>query len=224
MDKMLLAIAAMPLLAAQASLVAEDAIFETATLVASVRGNGDELGFDVDIDGDTIVAGAPKEPVGGPRQGAVYVFLKPVGGWVESPTESAALQRSITNPPGEFGRHVAVSGDVVVVGDPVIWRTREDGPRDYARAYVFVKPASGWSGLLTESATLRVRNGTGDGHNGNRATDFGQTVDIDGDTIVVGDPAVGKAYVFSKPAGGWSGTIYEDVRLSRPGFDPAKQI
>ena len=74
-------------------------------------------------------------------------------------------------------------------------------PRLYqpGRAYVFVKPAGGWSGSLTQNATLNPPDLRG-------TIEFGNSVAIDGDTIVVGALAAtagasdrGQAYVFVKP-------------------------
>jgi hypothetical protein len=66
-------------------------------------------------------------------------------------------------------------------------------------AYVFVKPAAGWSGTLTESAKLTASD---DGASAN----FGAAVGISDDTIVVGAPFSnrlhGATYVFVKPASG----------------------
>jgi len=66
---------------------------------------------------------------------------------------------------------------------------------------VFVRPAGGWNGALTESAKLAPNGTPPDG--------FGQSVAVSGDTIVVAAP--GAAYVFVKPAGGWSGSLKESA-------------
>ena len=53
--------------------------------------------------------------------------------------------------------------------------------------------------------------------------EFGFSVSISGDTVVVGAPkpfhcsqgvACGSAYVFEKPIGGWSGTLTETAKLT----------
>jgi hypothetical protein len=80
---------------------------------------------------------------------------------------------------------------------------------------VFVKPAGGWSGHLTETAKLTASDGAiGDA--------FGGGVAIDGDTIVIGSPGAdvggnnnqGSAYVFVKPPGGWAGHLTETAKLT----------
>jgi FG-GAP repeat len=94
-----------------------------------------------------------------------------------------------------FGISVGVSGDTVVVGASSFVSTTERS------AHVFVRPAAGWNGALTESARLTMPGGSSD-------SGFGQSVAVSGDMIVVGAPGAengkGAAYVFVKPAGGWS--------------------
>ena len=82
-------------------------------------------------------------------------------------------------------------------------------------AYVFTRPAGGWSDE-SEAAKLIASDGrVGDG--------FGSSVAISGPTVgvasgIAGDSfSGGEVYVFTKPRGGWSGTLYEDARLTVPG-------
>jgi DNA-binding beta-propeller fold protein YncE len=86
----------------------------------------------------------------------------------------------------------------------------------YRVAFVFSEPAGGWSGILTPSATLRQSDGGAD-------ESFGVSVAVDGDTIVVGAShhtniahPEGSAYVFTQPAGGWSGERTEASWLAAP--------
>jgi hypothetical protein len=116
-------------------------------------------------------------------------------------------QAQLTAPdglPGDQFGFVSIDGDVIVVGAP-----RDDiGPNiDQGSAYVFVKPAGGWNGILPEPARLIAFDGAG-------GDTFGGAVAISGDTIVVGarwddvgGVDQGSAYVFVKPEGGWSGTL-----------------
>ncbi len=93
----------------------------------------------------------------------------------------------------DFGFSVAIEGDTIVVS-----ARRDDSYR--GSAYVFVKPAGGWSDL-TQTAKLTASDGAA-------SDQFGYSVAISGDTIVVGasgdDSSRGSAYVFVRPAGGWS--------------------
>ena len=101
----------------------------------------------------------------------------------------------------QFGFSVAISGDTVVAGAPFA----EVGANvDQGAAYVFVKPGGSWTNG-TQTARLTASDGAG-------SDQFGQSVAISGDTILVGSVFAGSgdqgaAYVFVKPGGGWaSGT------------------
>ena len=163
---------------------------QTAELTASDGAPTDSLGISVAISGDTIVAGAFDHQVGSNAdQGAVYVFTKPTGGWVNA-TQTAELTASDGAAGDNFGRSVAVSGDTIVAGTQ---------GRD--AVYVFTKPAAGWVNA-TQNGELTTSDGGGF---------FGVSVAIDGSTIVVGaddhqvgsNQSQGAAYVFMMPAGGW---------------------
>jgi FG-GAP repeat len=122
-----------------------------------------------------------------------------------------------------FGVAVAVSGNTIVVGARQYNGGKYEKP---GKAYVFVRPASGWANA-TQTAELKATDGEAarahpDGQN--EAALFGQAVAIDGDTIVVGAPeweepnpnkyfVPGAAYVFVKPAGGWSGNLTQTAEL-----------
>ena len=69
-----------------------------------------------------------------------------------------------------MGRSVALSGDTIVAG-----ANKEDtGSSDSGAAYVFTRSGTAWS----EQAILKASNSDADDQ-------FGNVVDIDGDTIVV---------------------------------------
>ena len=151
-----------------------------------------------------MIAGAYNDDVGANMdQGSAYVFVKPGGGWA-SGTQTATLTASDGAADDRFGLSVAVSGDTVVIGEPL----DDFGANvDQGSAYVFVKPGGGWvSG--TQLAKLTASDGT--------AVDrFGFSVAVSGDTVVAGaylddvgaNMDQGSAYVFVKPGGGWaSGT------------------
>jgi hypothetical protein len=92
-----------------------------------------------------------------------------------------------------FRNVVAMSGNTIVAGSL--------GTKDQGQAYVFVEPAGGWQDAQP-TATLTPSNG-------NQLEAFGHAVAISGNTVVVGasgyplGKAVGAAYVFVEPAGGW---------------------
>jgi hypothetical protein len=184
---------------------------QSAKLTASDGAAGDTLGGSVAISGDAIVVSASAAKIGANSfQGAAYVFVKPPGGWSGTLTENAKLTSSDGAGSDTFGSAVAISGDVIVVGaqnDNVT--TLGEGS-----AYIFVKPVTGWNGALTQTAKLIASDaGIED--------EFGVSVAISGDTVVVGShlddsPSFnqGSAYVFLKPLTGWAGTLAENAKLT----------
>lgn len=150
------------------------------------------------LSGDTLVIGAPGESdaAGNPSAGAVHVFVRSGGTWVP--------QARITAPGSfaddYFGSSVAISGNTMVVGAP-----GQDGLNpepsleiSFGAAYVYVRSGSTW----TLQATLRASNE-------DNYDEFGFSVAISGDDIVIGAPwaessgdlASGAAYVFSRVNG-----------------------
>jgi hypothetical protein len=170
---------------------------EVAKLTAS--DSGGRLGSAVAVDGTTVVAGAPDAA-------AVYVFVRPPGGWSGTLHEIARLTATNQNAASDFGQAVAIAGTTVVVGAPA--------SATHGVAFVYEQPQGGWSGALTETATLAASDpATGDR--------LAQSVAISGADVVAAAPAKavagnaeqGKAYVFTRPPGGWSATTTESAQL-----------
>jgi len=182
---------------------------QAAKLSASDGAGGDLLGVSVGVsaDGSTVVAGAPQPTVG--SKGAVYVFVKPAGGW-SSGTQAAKLTASDGAGGDSLGRSVGVSADgsTVVAGAPYATVRGKAGVHDadsnQGAVYVFVKPAGGWSSG-TQAAKLTASDGAGGDLLG-----WSVGMSTDGSTVVAGAPTIsfligqGAVYVFVKPAGGWS--------------------
>lgn len=183
-------------------------VTETLKLVANAGAVGDGFGHSVARDGNVVVVGAPLADDTGSESGAAYVFVLPPGGGSGTLTEAARLRPSDGSAGDWFGVSVAIDGDTVAVG-AYFGAGSVSGS---GAAYVFERPPSGWSGTITEVAKLRQTNGIAYGA-------FGSTVAIDGDVIVCGcldrgaGPLTGAAYVFTRPGGGWSGTLTEDATL-----------
>jgi hypothetical protein len=187
---------------------------ETAKLTPSA-GNASKFLGPVAIDGDTIVAADPFLTEGANGfQGAVLVFVKPVGGWADA-HETAALTASDGGAFDEIGAGgVGVSGDTVIAGasSHKVGTTPNQGA-----VYVFTKPAAGWADEH-EAAQLTASDGREDDHLG--------IASVDGDVVVAGAPdhavggnlAQGAAYVFVKPAAGWkSATQNAELTASNGG-------
>ncbi len=156
---------------------------ETARLTPSDGWINDGFSHSIAIGSNTIVIGAPYKA----GQGSAYVFIKPTAGWTTM-TETARLNASDAGASDQFGSSVALSGDTVVVGarlDTVAGHVYRGS------AYVFVKPASGWTNA-TQTQKLTASDGVINGA-------FGTAVDISNNTIVVGASGQGAAYVFENP-------------------------
>jgi len=121
--------------------------------------------------------------------GARYPVV--VDPWLQLAELTASDGRSYDN----LGYSIAVSGSTVVVGAP---GASINGDRSQGAAYVFVEAADGWANM-TQTAKLTASDGDGQ-------DDFGISVGIDGNTVVVGAPynnRLGAAYVFVEPSSGW---------------------
>jgi FG-GAP repeat/Bacterial Ig domain len=185
------------------------ALTESAKLTASDAAPQRGFGNLVQASGDTIAV-APDASAG---QRTAYVFVRPIGGWTGTLTESARLTVS-GNPVNDFfGGSLGLSDDTVVVGAPGFDTNPLPGS-----AYVYVKPVAGWTGTLTEDARLTAFTPPGVEPQGES---FGFRVAAGADTIaVVGNPVAGDestvTYAFVRPAGGWSGPLTESAQLIAP--------
>lgn len=133
---------------------------------------GVDFGFTVAISGNTVVVGNCE----GCGTGAAYVFVKPVGGWVDM-TENAKLTNSDPKFGDDFGASVSISGNTVVVGADCGDQKACGGAGE---AYVFIKPASGWASM-TETARLTASDGQA-------GAALGIAVSVSGNTVVAGAP------------------------------------
>jgi hypothetical protein len=164
---------------------------QQAYLKASNTASSDTFGCSVAISGDTVVVGAYGEDsnatgVNGNQadnsateSGAAYVFARTGTVW----SQQAYLKASNTGADDQFGRSVAVSGDAVVVGawhesssaTGVNGNPCDDSASESGAAYVFMRTGTIWN----SQAYLKASNaGAGD--------QFGWSVAISGDTVVVG--------------------------------------
>jgi hypothetical protein len=183
-----------------------------AQLTASDGAANDFFGDSVAINGDTVVATAPSAQIGAnPLQGAAYVFVKPATGWTTTSLFDAKLTASDGAAGDTFGGlgkpfpKAAISADTVVIGVP---NAKIGANSTQGAAYVYVKPATGWATTSAFNAKLTASDGL--------AGDlFANTVSLDGDTVVAGSSvfAPGSAYVFVKPATGWTTTSTFDAKL-----------
>jgi hypothetical protein len=184
--------------------------WKNATLTAELTAVGGSSGWlaapvVISPDGNTIV-------VSGIFSGNVYpvvlVYVKPAGGWVNM-TQTAELHATHGGV-FDFGFSIATDGDDILVG---ALGCSGNGDFSSGAAYLFVKPAGGWTDM-SQTATLEETDPLG-------CDNFGGAVAIQGNTAVVGRSgggmtppvAPGALYVFTKPAGGWV-TMGETAKLT----------
>ena len=202
---------------------------QQAYVKASNTGASDGFSRSVAISGDTMVVGAPLEDsaatgVDGDQSdnsasgsGAVYVFTRSGDTW----SQQAYLKASNAGAGDQFGLAVAIDGDTVVVGARDEDSSGVGDPADNSAvgsgaAYVFARSGGTWS----QEAYLKASNaGAGD--------QFGYSLAISGDTVVVGAPeedssatgvnggqadnsalSSGAGYVFVRSGGTWSQQAY----------------
>jgi hypothetical protein len=151
---------------------------QTATLTDEQGEAGELLGHSVAISGGTIVAGAPYRTVGkNPMQGMVDVFTRPATGWAGALTHAIELTAADGSEHEALGRTLAIWGTSIVAGADF----REvDKNAEQGAAYVFSRPPSGWANATQTDELLASNGAAGD--------DFGRSVAISRNTIVVGAP------------------------------------
>ncbi len=214
---------------------------QQAYLKAANAESGDNFGISVAISGDTIVVGAEAEASNqttitngstasannsASGAGAAYVFTRSGSSW----SQQAYLKAPNAEADDLFGHSVAISGDTIVVGANTESSSQttvtngstasaDNSASEAGAAYVFVRSGTNWS----QQAYLKAPNtGTGD--------NFGVSVAISGDTLVVGADnedsnqttitngstasaddsmvAPGAAYVFVRSGSTWSQQAY----------------
>ncbi|HLK37865.1 MAG TPA: hypothetical protein VKU41_13985 [Polyangiaceae bacterium] len=156
-------------------------------------GQAGNFGWQVALDGDTLVVGAPQEAAGG----TAYVFVRSSGVW----TQQAALASSHRAPNQSCGQSVALSGDTLAFTCP-----GDATGGSVGSASVFTRAGSTW----TSQAYLGPSTAVG----------FGSSVALAGDVLAVGDasqtnPADGTGrtqggvvYVFTRTGAAWASSAY----------------
>jgi len=171
--------------------------------VTTGPGTGDKFWFSVGISGDTIVVGAHHEDSnatgvnGDPSDnslsetGAAYVFVRSGTTWTQQAYLKASTQ-TLAVPGRLFGASVAIDGDTIVVGAPQdsSGATTVNGPEDNideitsGAAHVFVRRGTTWS----KEAYLKPFNTGGRPVGATWGDRFGDSVSVQGDTVVIGAP------------------------------------
>ncbi|MDH5301221.1 MAG: cadherin-like beta sandwich domain-containing protein [Gammaproteobacteria bacterium] len=182
---------------------------QQAYLKADNPGGSAQFGYDVAVDGETIVVGAPYEDSGFNDSGAAYVFVRNSGLWAQQ-----ARLKAVTaiNADLRTGLAVDISGDTVVAG-----ATKQDSSTtDSGAVYVFVRNSGAWSEqtlLKTSIAGPSDQLGLSvhlDGNNllvGALGEDGGNT-GVNGDASNNGVTDAGAGYVFVRSNGVWTQRFY----------------
>ncbi|MYD55111.1 MAG: hypothetical protein F4W96_12540 [Chloroflexi bacterium] len=145
---------------------------EGVALAPSVPAEGDEYGWSAVIEGDIIAIGAPYHDELGEDTGAVFIFERIDGEWIET----AYLLPPFPDPLGWFGRWLAIDDGRIVIGAPYEDGLREDGSRidDSGVAYIYEKVNGEW----TRTGTLLPQTPYS-------GASFGWSVAISGERIAV---------------------------------------
>jgi hypothetical protein len=164
---------------------------QQAKLTADHGAPFDNLGNCVAISGDTVIVGASFADVGGnANQGAAYIFARSDDRWTQ---EAQFTANTVL-----FGNSVAVDGDTAVVG---VFGDDIGANPNQGSAYVYARSGGEW----TQQAYLTAADGAANAN-------FGRSVGISGDTIVIGANSddigtnnnQGSAYIFSRADSTWT--------------------
>lgn len=170
----------------------QSTVLQQAKLTAADGGPGDIFGLSVSISGNTANVGAPNTDGAGQNSGSTYVFVRTGTTWMQQ-TELVAADAADGD---NFGGSVSLDGDTAIVGA----LRDDDAGSESGSAYVFVRSGSTWSQQVKLTAS--------DAAAGER---FGVSVDVQGDTAIIGADldtgavaASGSAYVFTRTGSVWS--------------------
>ena len=148
---------------------------QQAKLTASDGADYDAFGFSVSVDGDTVAVGAVTgHSTASVNAGAAYVFVR---SGRTSWTQQAKLDASDGADWDYFGWSVSVDGDTVVVGAP---GDDSSGRRCWLGIFVCAQRAVGLP-VWIQQAKLTASDGAD-------WDEFGDSVSVDGHTLVVGAP------------------------------------
>lgn len=160
---------------------------ESQKLVSSFPLTNRNFGWSVDISGNLAVVGNNQT---GTETGAIEIFERLTGGntWIN-------LERIIGG--GKFGSSVAISGEIIVSGSPYLTALFSDD----GAAVIYERVNGNW---VRRGAIYQSNPAIGD--------NFGISVDIAGDKIIVGAVGInsggiddhGAAYVFERSGNFWN--------------------
>jgi hypothetical protein len=152
-------------------------------ILASDGETGDMFGLDVDISGDVLVVGAPRDDDAAGTAGAMYIFRYDGESWVE--------EQKIVPFDGEswdaFGSKVGISGNRVITGSM-------DDDAGYNAGAVYLYRFNGDEWVFEDKFV---------GSDTTPNDYFGADVSIDGPVAMVGAYGDESAYIFRRVSGEW---------------------
>ncbi len=162
-------------------------------LTAADGAANDYFGISVAVHGETALVGAHGDDDKGSAAGAVYVFVRTIGGRWKPEAKLTATDGAADD---QFGWQLALSGDTALVGSPY----DDDKGSGSGSAYVFVRSGTTWS----QQWKLIGTDGAAGDH-------FGYSVGLSGNTALIGanddddnGSDSGSAYVFVRAGVSWA--------------------
>lgn len=145
------------------------------------------------LDGDTAIIGACGDDDYGHWSGSAYVFIRNGTTWIQQakllPSDGGAVD-------AQFGGYLDLDGDTVIIG--AFWD--DDNGNHSGSAYVFTRAGTVW----TEQQKLLPADGVAD-------MQFGISIDLDGDTVLIGanrdddnGNRSGSAYIYTRTGTTWT--------------------
>jgi hypothetical protein len=181
---------------------------QQAKLTASDAANSDRFGYSVSLWGETALIGAFADDHADADAGSAYIFVRNGTSW----TEQAKLTASDAAWNDQFGASVSLNGNTAVIGAP----EDDDGGESSGSAYVFVNNGTNW----IQRAKLTASDGA-------LIDKFGYSVDLDGDTALVGaifdddgGDSSGSAYFFDLYADSDGDGLSDSDEIYTHGIDP----
>lgn len=174
--------------------------------LASDAAENSLFGSSVSVSGDYAIIGAPWYKIQGigEKTGAAYIFERANLLWTEKITLSHAEIRA----GDQFGDVVTIFGAYAAVGAPM----DDDDEQNSGSVFVYARNGSTWQ----EQDTLRASNA-------NQNDQFGSSLDMYGDRLIVGAPnhnPRGAVYIFSRNGSTWE----EQAILSSPDGEAAHKF
>ncbi len=166
-----------------------------AALSAGDSGATKRFGESINVAGNYLIVGSPRNSTAGTYSGSAYVFYHNAGAWAQQ----ARLVSSDAIAYDEFGAAVTLDGDYALVGA----RSDDDGGSQSGSVYVFQRNGTSWPQKYKMVAS------------DDEARDkFGSSIDLEGDYTLIGAPgddsSTGSAYVFLRSGTPW----YQQTKLT----------